>query len=156
MVALASPQLLLFLLETEPQLRGGVVHGLTEVGVLAGLIHLIVALGVHPLVRRGGVLLAQTGVLRHPDLNQGLHHIEVVLILLLVPDGRPDFIFELVELFGVLLGIPFVPPTVSLCGKVEVLVMMETLGESMPWLRGTWGRWLLEMVQLSQFEVCYP
>jgi hypothetical protein len=56
-VSLTSPQLLLFFLETEPQLRGGVVHTLNEVGVLAGFIHFIVALGIHPLVRRG-ILLA--------------------------------------------------------------------------------------------------
>lgn len=154
-VSLASPQLLLFLLETEPQLRGGVVQSRTEVGVLPGLIHFIVALGVHPLVRRRGVLLAQTRVLRYPDLYQWLHHIEVVLILLLVPDGRPDFIFELVELLRVLLEIPFVPPSVSLCGEVEVLVM-ETLGESLPWLGGPWGCRLGEIIQLIQFEVSHP
>ena len=117
------------------------VQSSTEVGVLAGLIHFIVALGIHPLVRRRGVLLAQTRVLRYSDLYQWLHHIKVVLILLLVPNGRPDFILKLVELFGVLLKIPFVRPSVSLCGEVEVLVM-ETLGESLPWLGGPWGRWL--------------
>ena len=117
------------------------VQSRTEVGVLARLIHFIVALVIHPLVRRRGVLLAQTRVLRYPDLDLWLHHIKVVLILLLVPNGRPDFIFKLVELLRVLLEIPFVPPSVSLCGEVEILVM-ETLGESLPWLGGPWGRWL--------------
>jgi len=118
-----------------------VVQSCTEVGVIAGLIYFIVTLGIHPLVRRRGVLLAQTRVLRHPDLDQWLHHIKVVMILLLVPNGRPDFILKLVELLRVLLEIPFVRPSVSLSGKVEVLVM-ETLGESLPWLGGPWGRWL--------------
>jgi hypothetical protein len=77
-----------------------------------------------------------------------------VLILLLVPNGRPDFIFELVELLGVLLEVRFLP-SVSLSGEVEVS-MMETLGKSMPWLGGAWGRWLRELVQLIQFEVCDP
>ena len=86
-VSLASPQLLLFLLETEPQLRGRVAHALTEVGVVTGLIHFIVALGIHPLVRRGGILLAYARVLGHPHLDQWLHYIKVVLILLLVPNG---------------------------------------------------------------------
>lgn len=57
-VSLTSPQLLLFLLEAEPQLRGGVAHDLTEIGAVTGLIHFIVALGIHPLVRRGRILLA--------------------------------------------------------------------------------------------------
>ena len=77
-----------------------------------------------------------------------------MLILLLIPNGRPDFIFELVELLGVLLEIGFLP-SVSLSGEVEVS-MMETLGKSMPWLGGTWGRWLSQLVQLIQFEVCDP
>jgi hypothetical protein len=92
--------------------------------------------------------------LRDPHLDQWLYNIKVVLILLLVPNGRPDFIFELVELFGVLLEVRFLP-SVSLSGEVEVLVM-ETLGQSMPWLGGTWGRWLGLLVQLIQFEVCDP
>jgi hypothetical protein len=92
--------------------------------------------------------------LRDPYLNLWLNNIKVVLILLLVPDGRSDFIFELVELLRVLLKFPFVP-SISLCGEVEVLVM-ETLGEPLPWLGGPWGRWFGEIVQLIQFEVCHP
>ena len=78
-----------------------------------------------------------------------------MLVLLLVPDGRSDFIFELVELFRVLLEFPPFVSSISLCGVVEVLVM-ETLGEPLPWLGGPWGRWLGEMVQLIWFEVCNP
>ena len=145
-VSLTSPQLLLFFLKAEPHLRGGVVETLTKVGVFTGFMHFIVALRIHALVRRGGILLAQTRVLGDPYLDQWLNHIKVVLILLLVPNRRSDFIFELVELFGVLLRVCFVP-SISFSGEVEVLVV-GTLGKSMTWLGGTWGRWLGEFDKL--------